>query len=235
MARMTRRSSLAGLGGLAGVGIGASVAWSLFRVVVNSASRLTGPVPPRPEEPLEFVCSTLACALLAWLTLSLAAGLAAAVPGTVGRLALAVHLRITPRILRTAIALAVGTSLSAVGGQSALASPLVPRTAHSSSAPAPVHPATSSPTPLPDPGWRPAPAPVAGTLAGDRVAVRGSVVVHDGDTLWALARRALPETAPDLVVDRGWRRIHAANRSVIGADPDLIRAGQRLVIPDLER
>jgi hypothetical protein len=59
---------------------------------------------------------------------------------------------------------------------------------------------------------------------------QGFVVVRPGDTLWGLARRALPE-AGDPAVAEHVRNIHAANRAVIGADPDLIRPGQRLRMP----
>jgi nucleoid-associated protein YgaU len=61
------------------------------------------------------------------------------------------------------------------------------------------------------------------------------VVVRRGDTLWAIARGRL-DAGTDLAataheVDR-W---YIANREVIGADPDLIHPGQRLVPPLKER
>ncbi|MBB1242459.1 LysM peptidoglycan-binding domain-containing protein [Streptomyces durbertensis] len=58
--------------------------------------------------------------------------------------------------------------------------------------------------------------------AGDdgRRATRGGAVhtVREGDTLSAIARAA----------GRDWRDLHAANRAVIGDDPNLILPGQRL-------
>lgn len=57
------------------------------------------------------------------------------------------------------------------------------------------------------------------------------VVVTPGDTLWSLAGRTLPPGASPQQVERRWREIYAANREVVGADPDLIRPGQRLVLP----
>ena len=57
------------------------------------------------------------------------------------------------------------------------------------------------------------------------------VVVEPGDTLWAIARAALPPHARDAAVARRVREIHRANRSVIGTDPDLIRPDQRLRMP----
>jgi hypothetical protein len=57
------------------------------------------------------------------------------------------------------------------------------------------------------------------------------VVVRPGDTLWELARRDLPRAADDQAVAERVRVIHTVNRAVIGADPDLIRPGQRLRLP----
>jgi nucleoid-associated protein YgaU len=57
------------------------------------------------------------------------------------------------------------------------------------------------------------------------------VVVAAGDTLWDLATHTLPVTADDAEIQRRWREIYRANRDVVGADPDLIRPGQRLSLP----
>jgi hypothetical protein len=79
--------------------------------------------------------------------------------------------------------------------------------------------------PLPD---RVAGAPV--TTAPHR---RGgpAVVVQPGDSLWRIARRMLPADAPDSTVAAVVETLHAHNRRTIGADPDLIRPGQRLGVP----
>lgn len=74
-----------------------------------------------------------------------------------------------------------------------------------------------------DPGVRPDQA--------DRPA-REVVVVAPGDSLWTVAARLLPATAPAAEVDALWRRIYAANRALIGADPGLIRPGQQLRVPE---
>lgn len=57
------------------------------------------------------------------------------------------------------------------------------------------------------------------------------VVVHRGDTLWSIAARQLPATAPDQRIDALWRRWYERNRTVIGADPDLLLPGQVLSGP----
>jgi nucleoid-associated protein YgaU len=56
------------------------------------------------------------------------------------------------------------------------------------------------------------------------------VVVRAGDSLWSIAR-----THPDATgsVDHRWRAIWAANRDVVGDDPDLIIPGQVLRLPDV--
>ena len=58
-----------------------------------------------------------------------------------------------------------------------------------------------------------------------------AVVVRAGDTLWAIAARALPAGATNAQIARACAQWHAANRDVIGDDPDLIFPTQRLVPP----
>ncbi len=88
-----------------------------------------------------------------------------------------------------------------------------------------------------DPGWRPAaaPPPPARTVAEpiDPVLLTGArhppderalVTVRRGDTLWDLAARGLGPTASDAEIAAEWPRWYAANRDVVGADPDLLAA-----------
>lgn len=58
-----------------------------------------------------------------------------------------------------------------------------------------------------------------------------AIVVRPGDTLWAVAARALPPGATDAQIAAACARWHAANRDVIGDDPDLIFPTQRLTPP----
>ena len=60
---------------------------------------------------------------------------------------------------------------------------------------------------------------------------RPGVVVRRGDTLWDLVQRHLGPDASDAEVAAEWPRWHAANRSVIGHDPDLLLPGQVLQAP----
>lgn len=69
---------------------------------------------------------------------------------------------------------------------------------------------------------------LAGLPMPDRPSVGpagAGVVVRVGDTLWDLGRRTLPAGAGAAAVDARWRAIWAANRSVVGPDPDLIHPG----------
>ena len=54
------------------------------------------------------------------------------------------------------------------------------------------------------------------------------VVVRPGDSLWRIARAALPREVTDSEVAAAVGRLYAANRRTIGADADLITPGQRL-------
>jgi nucleoid-associated protein YgaU len=67
----------------------------------------------------------------------------------------------------------------------------------------------------------------SGLLAEDEV------VVRRGDTLWGIAARRLGPSASDARIAAEWPRWYAANRAVIGDDPDRLRPGQRLQAPAL--
>ncbi|MFF4353920.1 transglycosylase family protein [Streptomyces sp. NPDC001530] len=65
---------------------------------------------------------------------------------------------------------------------------------------------------------KPSKAPARPSGHTNRDASRGDYTVRDGDTLSGIAARH----------GTSWRTIYAANRAVIGGDPDLIVPGQRL-------
>lgn len=111
--------------------------------------------------------------------------------------------------------------------------------------PHPTHPAspTDQAAVAPSPGWRPdrptrmtdpsrttllSPAPRIGSATLD------TVVVRRGDTLWGIAARALGPEATDAEIAHEWPRWYAANRDVIGDDPDFLQPGQSLVPPTAE-
>lgn len=59
--------------------------------------------------------------------------------------------------------------------------------------------------------------------------------VRPGDSLWDIAARHLGGSPSPAEVGAAWRRLHHANRDVVGADPDLLATGSWLVLPDLHR
>ncbi|WOX08636.1 transglycosylase family protein [Streptomyces sp. N50] len=65
---------------------------------------------------------------------------------------------------------------------------------------------------------KPAETPARGTNNASRGTSRGDYTVRQGDTLSAIAAQH----------GTTWRKVYAANKSVIGADPDLIVPGQQL-------
>lgn len=90
---------------------------------------------------------------------------------------------------------------------------------------------------LPPAGWtpsRPVQRPSAFpelVTSGALPAGNGEVVVHRGDTLWGLAAAHLGPEATDTEIAEAWPRWYAANRSVIGDDPDRLLPGQVLRVP----
>lgn len=60
---------------------------------------------------------------------------------------------------------------------------------------------------------------------------RGDVVVRAGDSLWSIASRHLGPGASAQATAIAWHQWYAANRHVVGDDPDLIFPGQRLRQP----
>jgi len=62
------------------------------------------------------------------------------------------------------------------------------------------------------------------------VTPKRKVRVNRGDCLWAIAAEVLATNDPARI-DRYWRGIFAANRTVIGPDPDRLYPGQILELP----
>jgi nucleoid-associated protein YgaU len=142
------------------------------------------------------------CSLWAWVAVSIVVG--QALVGRPGRSAPAV-----PRWLRTAVLVACG--LAVVGAGS---------TAHADDETAQAradHPPILAGLPSPD-------RVVGSTPPVPETRTARIHIVQPGDTLWDIAATTLGSGAE-------WRRIHALNRALIGADPDLIHPGQPLRVP----
>jgi nucleoid-associated protein YgaU len=93
----------------------------------------------------------------------------------------------------------------------------------------------------PGPGWtpshpvvRPLPSPdLLSSSPGNGRQAADEVVVRRGDTLWGIAARHLGPDAPMSAIAAEWPRWYAANRTLIGPDPDVILPGQRLRAPNV--
>ena len=88
-------------------------------------------------------------------------------------------------------------------------------------------------------------ARLSGLAVPDRVAAHGpgpaadrlppgTLRVAAGDSLWALAREALGGRPSDARTATAWQAIYRANLDQVGPDPDLIRPGTVLDMPDLD-
>lgn len=68
------------------------------------------------------------------------------------------------------------------------------------------------------------PAPRPSPLVAARPAAT-PITVRAGDSLWSIAAAGLGPGAGLGEIDAAWRELYAANRDLIGSDPDLIRPG----------
>lgn len=185
-----------------------------------------------------------------WLGLGLFAGAATALPGHCGQLARWLARALLPAACYRVVAGAAGLGvlLAPVAAGASGPSPTTPSGSPSASAPsipAPTWPA--DPPTLPAPGWpTTGPTTAAGGPAPTGTAPRpdtrpphaahpsppsGSVVVRAGDSLWAIAAAQLGADAAPALIAVTWPLWYAANRIVIGDNPDLIQPGQQLQPP----
>lgn len=91
---------------------------------------------------------------------------------------------------------------------------------------------------LPTPAWKPGtptpPTPGSTRPVRPTAAEATTVSVRQGDCLWDIAAHELGPTATDLEVDRRWRQWYQHNRSLIGAEADLILPGTVLMAPPFD-
>lgn len=74
-------------------------------------------------------------------------------------------------------------------------------------------------------------SPGRALTTGSPLTVPATVAVSSGDCLWSITADLLGPGADEAEVARAWPRLYAANASVIGADPSVIRSGTVLTVP----
>lgn len=228
---MTRWARTTGAGVLL-AGLVLLVAW------VSPDPRTLGPMLAHPQAYLDRVgpdraAITLVAVtcwlILGWLLLAVSATAAGSLPGVLGAIARAVSGRLVPATLRQATVLALGLSVATGGASAAADVGPVPSGRPDRAV------TVSSSLALPgratariDVDWPVGPATAAAPA-------RRTVTVAPGECLWDLAATQLGPGATNAQIAAEWQRWYAANRSVIGPDPDLIHPGQRLVSPEPHR
>lgn len=209
---------------------------------------------PGPADAVQVTAVGLATLAAAWLTVLLALTTAGLLPGTFGAwgrrvgafLAPGPCLRLTTVLLGAGLAV-TGTSVPATAapaGVTVAAGAHAPGPAPTPAWPDPAfapQPGSDAPDAgcLPTPGWQPAGAAVRRSHSDVSLLSRcpeqddpARWVVHRGDTLWGIAARHLGDDATPAEVARAWPHWYAANRDVIGDDPDLLLPGQVLTAPE---
>jgi hypothetical protein len=214
-----------------------------------------------PGTPPLDAAVALAAALGAWLVLGVLVGstvvaLVAAVLAGVGSRAYAHAVALTPAAGRRLVGAVLGLSLAAAPLAVGPPAGAVERAAVVAADHAADHTAPRADGPVagldldrpvatPPSGWSPdRPAAAHRRTGGSEAAVRlvatnphaehrvlDEVVVRRGDTLWDVAARHLRGGSSAAEIAAEWPRWYAANRDVIGDDPDLLRPGQRLAPP----
>jgi hypothetical protein len=217
---------------------GGALGWG----TAGALAAVTSAGPAAFDDLLALVAACAAWVVLCWLSAGLLLSLAAQAcsrDGRLDRLARAV----TPLAIRRLAALLLGAGL--VGVPAIVALPAqedgtVATATQQQTAPADPRldlPALQRWTPD-----RPAPPVMSPRRPAEPLAVLVSrphpgravsdhIVVRRGDTLWDIAARALGPDASAADIAASWPRWHAANRSTIGPDPDLILPGQLLRPP----
>lgn len=240
-----------GAAGLAAAIVGpAGLLWALGATPRASCTVLTTATTWRPDSAPEValvaVLALAAWAVLGWLAVGVVCTSAAHLRRLPGRIAGSLADRIVPVALRRVVNGALGVTLatavvggtgSGIGAQLAWAASPSVATAATASASAQSHgPDSTARTSAGQLDWPAArsavpAAPVPGPPAPTSHPAGSAVVVTRGDTLWGIAARHLDAGADVAAVAREWPRWFAANRQVIGANPNLLLPGQRLAEP----
>ena len=144
--------------GVLTLAIAALLSTWLWSLITDAARAAAGGVPPQPDEVLTTVVATAALAGTTWLALGVLLGLGSLVPGTAGRAATRLAGAVTPTLVRRAAGALLGIGLVAGLAPGAAVAARADTVAAGSPLPDPgFAPAPRSGVPLPGPGWLPAP------------------------------------------------------------------------------
>jgi hypothetical protein len=231
--------------------------FGLSVLTAGSLSAVTGPGVTF-DALITLVGAVLAWVVFGYLALGAVLALLAALPGAAGAAFDSISERITPRAYRRVAQLVLGltvvagpaigtaaqaapndasTSITAVAGRVDLDRPgTSPANAGARiELDRPGTPSNNggSRVDLDRPGTSAHPRSGANDLLVRPVRDRSdhSYTVVRGDCLWDIAKAHLPTGATDAQIDAEWHRWYAANRSVVGTNPDLIFPGQVFTAP----
>ncbi len=192
--------------------------------------------PADPTAPVVAASTLAAWGLAAWLTATVLLTVAGSLPGLVGTTCAAVSRRIAPTAVRRTVEVALGLTVAVgvLGAAPASAAPDDTQALGTAAGAAGAHRATA----VPELDWPALPAARADDpdrLGSSATRTSEPVIVRPGDCLWSVASRQLlaagtPAPA-DAQIAQAWPRWWAANRHVVGDDPDLLRPGMRLSPP----
>ncbi|HEY8618508.1 MAG TPA: LysM domain-containing protein [Dermatophilaceae bacterium] len=239
----------------------AAAVGSIFLSTSSDAwTAITASGPASPADGILIVVALGGALLSLWVGLGTALSALSALPGALGQASTLLAARIAPTAVRKVVAFVLGTALSAAlvpGTAVARTGHEAPRAAvvasaqyaagalgsavdsapnasfslvsdavHTSNTIHAIH-ARNETDRAPAPSWSPERSTPSAN-SEDRVV---ELVVHRGDSLWSIAARHLGREATTSQIDAEWHRWFAANRLVIGDDPNAIRPGQVLSSP----
>ena len=239
----------------------AAAVGSIFLSTSSDAwTAIAAPGPASPADGILLVVALGGALLSLWVGLGTALSALSALPGALGQASTLLAARIAPTAVRKVVAFVLGTALSAAlvpGTAVARTGHEAPRAAvvasaqyaagalgsavdsapnasfslvsdavHTSNTIHAIH-ARNETDRAPAPSWSPERSTPSAN-SEDRVV---ELVVHRGDSLWSIAARHLGREATTSQIDAEWHRWFAANRLVIGDDPNAIRPGQVLSSP----
>jgi len=191
--------------------------------------------------------------LAAWVAVGLLATAAGRLPGAAGATARRIAALALPGVLRRALAGAAGLGvlLSPAVASAGAPHPGGAATAVGTAVPSPLPPSDVLPAPRLPLVQRPAAPPTARELPTSGLRTHGlpahevrtgsarapvrTVTVRPGDSLWQIAAARLGTRPSPARVAAAWPRWFAANRAVIGEDPDYLVPGEVLHAPEESR